>query len=166
MSPEFSEYLPIIIGGAIAALIAVIVIMRLNRRARVVRGGTLTRDVLDEGAAPAARNQAFIDTKPSAENVAAPPEPEPAPATATAPSASDDLTRIKGLGPKIATLLGEQGVTTFAQIAAWSDADVERVDATLGRFNGRITRDQWVEQAKLLASGEATGFAQKFGQNG
>jgi predicted flap endonuclease-1-like 5' DNA nuclease len=63
-------------------------------------------------------------------------------------------------------LLGELGVTTFAQIAAWSDADVERIDAQLGRFKGRITRDQWIEQAKLLAAGEETGFINKYGSNG
>lgn len=89
--------------------------------------------------------------------------PEPGSSTQ---NSGDDLTRIKGLGPKLAAILGEQGVTSFAQIAAWSDADVERVDASLGRFSGRITRDQWVEQAKLLAAGEESGFAEKFGQNG
>jgi predicted flap endonuclease-1-like 5' DNA nuclease len=63
-------------------------------------------------------------------------------------------------------LLGELGVTSFAQIAAWSDADVTRIDAQLGRFKGRITRDQWIEQARLLSAGDEAGFAAKFGQNG
>lgn len=72
---------------------------------------------------------------------------------------------IKGVGPKLVTILAEQGVTSFAQIAAWTDADIARVDATLGRFAGRITRDQWVEQAKFLAQGDQSGFSEKFGQN-
>ncbi|KWV90749.1 helix-hairpin-helix domain-containing protein [Erythrobacter sp. YT30] len=95
------------------------------------------------------------------------PKPEPAPAPAPAPtnSAADDLTTIKGVGPKLAGILKDQGITSFAQIAAWTDSDIERVDSMLGRFQGRITRDHWVEQAKLLASGDKSGFAAKFGQN-
>ena len=45
------------------------------------------------------------------------------------------------------------------------DAEIDRIDALLGRFAGRIRRDSWVEQAKLLSAGDETGFVQKFGQN-
>jgi len=103
-------------------------------------------------------------SKPVVEPAPAP-EPAPKPTPASAPAA-DDLKRIKGLGPKLVGLLNEQGITTFAQIAAWTDADVERVDASLGRFQGRITRDKWVEQAKLLAAGDESGFSATFGNNG
>ena len=75
----------------------------------------------------------------------------------------DDLARIKGIGPKLVALLGELGVTRFAQIAAWSETDIDRIDARLGRFEGRIRRDNWVEQAKLLAAGDEAGFASRFG---
>ncbi|WP_412545779.1 hypothetical protein [Maricaulis sp. MIT060901] len=69
------------------------------------------------------------------------------PAKADAPA--DDLTKIKGLGPKAAAALHDGGVTRFAQIAAWSDTDVEDWDALInGR--GRITRDDWVGQARSL----------------
>lgn len=62
----------------------------------------------------------------------------------------DDLTRIKGLGPKAAAALADGGVTRFGQIAAWSDADIASWDEKInGR--GRITRDDWVGQAKTLA---------------
>lgn len=106
-------------------------------------------------------------SKPVAEPAPAPePTAAPTPAAAAAASAPDDLKRIKGLGPKLVGLLNEQGITTFAQIAAWTDADVERVDASLGRFQGRITRDKWVEQAKLLAAGDESGFSATFGNNG
>ena len=94
------------------------------------------------------------------------PEPVPAPAPAPAPVAADDLSRIKGIGPKLVTLLGELGVTSFAQIAAWEAADVAHIDGQLGRFAGRITRDQWIEQAKLLAAADEAGFAERFGKNG
>jgi len=169
MSPELTQNLPLIVGGAIILLIAIFVIMRMNRRARVIRDENAARDVLDEGAARAQRNQALIDAQAATVAPPAatpPPEVEPTPAPDPAPplSSGDDLTRIKGLGPKIATMLNEQGITRFAQIAAWSESDVERVDATLGRFAGRITRDQWVEQAKLLESGDESGFSAKFGQ--
>ena len=80
--------------------------------------------------------------------------------------AGDDLTRIKGLGPKIAAMLNSMGVTTFGEIAAWSDADINRVDAKLGKFQGRILRDNWVEQAKMLSAGDDTEFSDKFGRNG
>lgn len=129
------------------------------------------RDVLDEGAAPAARNQTLIDAAPAA--TAAMPIPPAAPAglagageavqAAAAPANRDDLTRLKGVGPKLAAQLGGLGVSSFAQIAAWSDADIDRVDAQLGRFQGRIRRDAWIDQAKLLAAGDDAGFAARFG---
>lgn len=189
MPANFQEALPYIFF-AIALLIALWIIFRAMRTTTVVDRDT--SDVLDEGAAPASRNQALIDAPTAAvpDPVPAPapePQPEPAPepeakpapvaepAPAPAPeptpapastAEADDLRKIKGVGPKLVTMLGEQGVTTFAQIAAWSDQDVARIDATLGRFAGRIERDQWVEQAKLLASGEGTAFSAKFGNDG
>ncbi|MFZ9395134.1 MAG: hypothetical protein ACO25F_03615 [Erythrobacter sp.] len=146
---------------ALAALLALLWFAALTNRKTSVT--TDRRDVLDEGAAPAQRNQALID---------APARPSDPAVAGTAPQASavatgaDDLTRIKGLGPRIATLLGELGVTRFAHIAAWDDAEIDRIDSQLGRFSGRIRRDAWVEQAKLLSSGDESGFAEKFGQNG
>jgi predicted flap endonuclease-1-like 5' DNA nuclease len=76
-------------------------------------------------------------------------EPDGAPAAA---AEADDLTAIKGLGPKAAEKLNAEGVTRFADIASWTAPDVERFDALInGR--GRITRDEWVKQAKALAKG-------------
>ncbi len=72
------------------------------------------------------------------------------PARAETVSGEDDLTRIKGLGPKAEAALKAGGVTTFAQIAAWSETDVEVWDDRInGR--GRIERDNWVSQARELA---------------
>lgn len=65
---------------------------------------------------------------------------------------ADDLTRIEGIGPFIARLLQQQGVTSFAQISLWTDADVEHITKAIGYFPGRISRDNWVGQAKILAS--------------
>ncbi|ETI64440.1 hypothetical protein C100_07390, partial [Sphingobium sp. C100] len=85
--------------------------------------------------------------------------------TTPAPTAdADDLLRLKGVGPKLKALLIDLGVTRFAQIAAWSDADIAAVDAKLGNFKGRPVRDQWVDQAKYLAAGDVAGFEAKYGK--
>lgn len=95
-------------------------------------------------------------------------EPTPAPAPEPAPFAAasevDDLLKLKGVGPKLKTLLIELGVTRYAQIAAWSDADIATIDAKLGNFKGRPVRDQWVDQARYLAAGDTAGFEAKYGK--
>ncbi|WP_442678184.1 hypothetical protein ACSBM8_11645 [Sphingomonas sp. ASY06-1R] len=78
----------------------------------------------------------------------------------------DMLTQLKGLGPKAASLLHDLGVTRFEQIANWNDADVAAIDARMGAFKGRIARDRWVEQARLLASGNTEAFEAEFGKLG
>ncbi|MBT2133093.1 hypothetical protein KK137_01995 [Croceibacterium sp. LX-88] len=95
---------------------------------------------------------------------AAAPVAAPAPAEAPGSPGVDDLTRIKGLGPKIAQQLKELGVTSFAQISDWDDAEIDRIDAQLGRFQGRIRRDDWPTQARLLAAGDTSGYEAKFGK--
>jgi predicted flap endonuclease-1-like 5' DNA nuclease len=93
--------------------------------------------------------------------VAAAAEPAPAP---VAPEEADDLTRIKGLGPKLKTLLAGLGITRFAQIAAWTEADLAAIDPKLGAFAGRPARDNWIEQARLLSSGDTGAYEDKFGK--
>ncbi len=78
----------------------------------------------------------------------------------------DPLTRLKGLGPKAQATLAGLGVTRYDQIAAWSDADVARIDAEMGAFKGRIMRDRWVEQARYLAADDVAGFETVFGKLG
>lgn len=62
---------------------------------------------------------------------------------------TDDLKRISGIGPKLEQVLNGRGIKRYVDIAAWSDADIERIDAELG-FDGRIRRDDWIGQAKAL----------------
>ena len=90
--------------------------------------------------------------------------PSAATAPVTAGEASDNLIQLKGVGPKLVTLLNELGVTRFGQIAAWTDADLAAVDARLGNFKGRPVRDHWVDQAKYLAAGDVAGFEAKYGK--
>ena len=65
--------------------------------------------------------------------------------------AADDLKRISGVGPKLEALLHTLGVYHFDQIAAWSEAEIAWVDENLEGFKGRVTRDEWVRQAKELS---------------
>ncbi|WP_135450655.1 NADH-quinone oxidoreductase subunit NuoE [Tabrizicola caldifontis] len=65
----------------------------------------------------------------------------------------DDLTMISGVGPKLQALCQKLGFWHFDQIAAWTPAEVAWVDANLEGFKGRVTRDNWVAQAKVLAAG-------------
>ena len=95
----------------------------------------------------------------------APAQPVPAsPAFTTLDGEVDDLLRLKGVGPKLKTLLIELGVTRYAQIAAWSDTDIATIDTKLGNFRGRPVRDQWIDQARYLAAGDIAGFEAKYGK--
>ncbi len=77
---------------------------------------------------------------------------------------ADDFSRMKGVGPKFADALHSIGFVRFDQIAALTPAEIERLDARLGAFSGRITRDRIVEQADYLARGDIDGFEQRFGK--
>jgi predicted flap endonuclease-1-like 5' DNA nuclease len=181
------------VAFALALVIGLLVAWWLfGRGSRDTRQRSHRPDVLDEGAAPAQRNQALIDS-PSAVRAAsladtgptilgglgevfaaaatsevadAAPEAETPPPPAPEPVAgeADDLRRIKGVGPKLVALLHGLGITRFAEIAGWTEADIDRVDAQLGTFAGRIRRDSWVAQARFLAAGDTAGFESQFGK--
>lgn len=70
--------------------------------------------------------------------------------TDAARDAADDLTKLTGIGPKLAQALAERGVTRFADIAAWTPADVETFDKDM-KLMGRISREAWIAQAKRHA---------------
>ncbi|MEM7507854.1 MAG: hypothetical protein AAF415_14020 [Pseudomonadota bacterium] len=110
---------------------------------------------------PAPATAAKPDPKPEPEPApAAMPEPEPAEIAGSRPAAlesareggPDDLTRIKGIGPKLAKLCHSLGFYHFDQIAGWTESEIAWVDDNLTGFKGRVTRDDWVGQAKALAS--------------
>ncbi len=65
----------------------------------------------------------------------------------------DDLKRIKGVGPKLEAMLNAHGIYHFAQIAEWGPEEVAWMDDNLAGFKGRVSRDAWVEQAKVLQTG-------------
>jgi predicted flap endonuclease-1-like 5' DNA nuclease len=66
--------------------------------------------------------------------------------------AADDLTLLKGVGPKLAVGLNNAGIYHFDQIAAWNTAEVAWVDENIAGVRGRASRDGWVEQAKSLTT--------------
>lgn len=74
---------------------------------------------------------------------------------------ADDLKKIKGVGPKLEQLLHRLGFYHFDQVASWTADEVAWVDANLEGFKGRVSRDNWVDQAKTLAAGGDTEFSKK-----
>lgn len=79
-------------------------------------------------------------------------EKKAAPKKAAKAEGGDDLKELSGVGPALEKKLQEAGVTTFAQIAAWTADDIAEMDEKLS-FKGRIEREGWVEQAKELVKG-------------
>ena len=74
---------------------------------------------------------------------------------------ADDLKRISGVGPRMEQMCNMLGFWHYDQIANWTDAEVSWVDENLQGFKGRVTRDDWVAQAKILAEGGDTDFSRE-----
>ncbi|WP_292292958.1 50S ribosomal protein L21 [Marivita sp.] len=115
-------------------------------------------DILETGAdasgvkaAVGAGSVAGVASAAAAPKKAASPKAEKKADAPKAAAGSDDLKLLSGVGPALEKKLHEAGVTSFAQIAAWTDADVEEFGEKLS-FKGRIEREGWIEQAKELAS--------------
>lgn len=90
---------------------------------------------------------------PKAEKAAAP-KAEKAPAKkAAAPkaAAADALTELTGVGPALATKLNEAGITTFAQVAAWTEADLDALSETITGLKTKAEKNDWINAAKALA---------------
>jgi predicted flap endonuclease-1-like 5' DNA nuclease len=120
--------------------------------------------VVAAGAAQEAARNAELPDAPAEEPAAETASPEPAAQPAAAPHGeTDDLTKIKGVGSRIAQKLNGSGITTYQQIAQWSDADIAHFNDILA-FNGRIERDRWVEQARYLAAGDMAEYEARFGR--
>ncbi|PWG15918.1 50S ribosomal protein L21 [Salibaculum griseiflavum] len=101
-------------------------------------------------AAAAPKKAKKAAAKPAAKAEAKAEPKKAAPKKAAANSDGDDLKQLSGVGPALEKKLHEAGVTTFAQIAAWTEADIAAMDEKLS-VKGRIEREGWVDQAKELA---------------
>lgn len=153
-------------------------------------GSTTTSKVATPKAAPKAKS---ADAKPAAKATAKPKAaPKTKAATAAKPAAKakpakakpvaadgkpelltqareggpDDLKQIKGVGPKLESELHKQGVFHFDQVASWRKKEVEWADNNLDGVKGRVSRDEWVKQAKVLAKGGQTEFSKKVKKGG
>jgi len=101
------------------------------------------------GAAPKAKAEKPASAKPKA-----------AKAKPSAAAVADNLKQIKGVGPQIEAKLNAAGINSFAQIAAWTKKQQAEFAEQLS-FAGRIEREEWVSQAKILAKGGSTDFAKR-----
>ncbi len=96
----------------------------------------------------ARRLAALDDARPDS-----PPAQSGRPAELAAPRGgkADDLKKIKGIGAKTESVLNDLGVYHFDQIAAWRPENLDWLEGRVA-VKGRIRREQWVEQATLLAT--------------
>ncbi len=114
-------------------------IMEIVGGAEALGSGSKQKHVAPLGPLSDSASDGFLDIRPAAALAA----------TAVGTLEPDDLEDIVGVGPVIAAKLREMGITTFEQVAAWTDADAERIGNELD-FPGRIERENWIDQARTL----------------
>lgn len=109
----------------------------------------------------------YIASGAGAKIASSAPAPKRKPAASKAPAKrkksakkKDNLKKISGVGPGIEKKLHKMGITRYRQIANWKAADIKKADDALN-FKGRIKRENWVRQAKTLASGGETEFSKR-----
>lgn len=174
---NFDTQTMLIVAGAVLAVIILLwLVLRLARRRQSIGTGAdrklegdpyaVSRDrpyhkeATREGAAaeePLDISQPAVPLPGDIAGIAFPPHSTDHP---------DELTRLKGVGPKLETLLNEQGITRYEQLASLDEAGLNALEDRLGAFKGRLTRDRVTEQARLLASGETEAFEERFGKLG
>ncbi|WP_135503450.1 NADH-quinone oxidoreductase subunit E [Roseovarius aestuariivivens] len=120
-------------------------------------GGSKSEAKAEEKARPKREPAAETDETTAAVPTGTKPESLSAPRD----GAADDLKMIKGVGPKLEELLHSLGFFHFDQIAGWTAEEVAWVDENLKGFKGRVSRDNWVDQAQTLAEGGSTEFSDK-----
>ena len=111
----------------------------------------------NENAAPAPKKKKKTAAKQQVketESTAVPAGAQPDALKGPRKEGADDLKRISGVGPKLEGVLNGIGIYHFDQIASWTDAEVAWADQNLVGFKGRVSRDDWVGQAKAFAAKE------------
>jgi large subunit ribosomal protein L21 len=155
---------PLVAGASVAAQIVeqrrgdkVIIFKKRRRQNSRRKNGhrqhlTLIRvtEILTDGKAPSPAKKKAEPKSAPAKAEAPAPEETSAPLFETPAGAADDLKKISGVGPALEKKLNDAGITRYDQIAGFSADDITRVDEAL-RLGGRMTRDDWVAQAKTLA---------------
>ncbi len=98
---------------------------------------------------------AIAPARSATQTLVAEPEPEPEPAADPVAGPPDDLQLIKGIGPKLESWLYGKGITTFEQVAALTQDEVDALE-TEQPFPDRIDREDWRGQAARLAAEKST----------
>lgn len=139
-----------VILGAIAMLILGIVFGYIagGKRSAVTKSATAT----PSSRKPAAKKKPASKARTAAKRAPA--------KSKTSAVKKDDLKKISGVGPGLEKKLNAMGIKTYRQIANWKAADVKKADEKLN-FKGRIQREGWIKQAKVLASGGETEFSKR-----
>ena len=164
-----------IIVAVLAVLVLAFLIMRPRKAPRVERkadegyvASTERPYMRSRGDGPEGNGVtdevAAATTDVAGEVLGVPAHRELAGGAATGPA--DDLTRLKGVGPKFVARLNELGITRYEQLAGFSESELAHLDERLGPFRGRLARDRVAEQAAYLARGDVDGFEAKFGKLG
>lgn len=156
----------VFVGLAVAVVVWIFLMFAMNRPAAAEPAAPVARAV--PVAAPVAHPPATARTTTAAAASSAAPVAVAPAGAATRPAAlasarggmPDDLKLIKGVGPKLETLLHRLGFFHFDQIANWTAAEVAWVDDNLEGFKGRVTRDDWVAQARHFAAGGTSAHAE------
>lgn len=139
---------PYVIETALLLLVAFLIGCVIGYFARrIIAPAGATANASAPPPASSATGAASVSTAPAKKPAASKSSAKPAKS-----DGKDDLKKISGVGPRIEEKLNGMGVTTYAQIAAWTTADVKHIDETLS-FRGRIDREKWIIQAKKLAKG-------------
>jgi predicted flap endonuclease-1-like 5' DNA nuclease len=149
----FATYWPVILAALAIGLITGLLTFRPRQRIRLTDSAPLRPHMADQAPASILGHEAEVTTR----HVLGTEE-------ASVGGQADDLERLKGVGPKLASLLAARGINRFEQLAKLTDSEVERLDSELGAFQGRLRRDRVVEQAAYLARGDVDGFEQRFGK--
>lgn len=153
MSELFSAYWPVILVALAIGLIVGFLIFRPRQRVRLTDSTPMRPHMSQSSDETVLAHEAEVTTK----HVLGSEGP-------AGTEAADDLERLKGVGPKLASLLLARGISRYDQLAKLTPGEVDRLDADLGAFRGRLRRDRVIEQADYLARGDTDGFEQNFGK--
>lgn len=152
MGEVFDAYWPVILAAVLIGLLVGFLLFRPRQRVRLTDSAPIRPHIAVQSGETVLGHEAEVTTKHVLGDDGVPLE------------TGDELERLKGVGPKLAAMLRARGITRFDQIARLTDSEIDRIDADLGAFRGRLRRDRIVEQADYLARGDADGFEQKFGK--
>jgi NADH-quinone oxidoreductase subunit E len=156
------------LAAAIAGAVAVFLLFAFHRKPEAPVSAPAHRQVAPApvatpAPAPVAAPAPAAVAEPAPAPVASAPAGGTKPERLSAPKGGtpDDLKKIKGVGPKLEAMLHGMGFYHYGQIASWTANEVAWVDENLEGFKGRVSRDGWVAQAKVLAAGGETEFSKR-----